>query len=166
MFRTNVVVLGTGIAKSVSDEMAAMMNDLPNVHQFISGEVRSTKTANKLLYDCLRDKGTMQMYSPLKYISKMANEDDTFSYNEHVESDLPYKLEVGNENQCKKVHMWSYYSSILGELYKKQPVFSLSKSKKSRTQTKKLRTQKKSRMQNNKSLVSTKAGISKTRVSI
>lgn len=136
LFHSNVVVLGSGIAKSVSDDMLVEMSNLPNIKMFISGEVRKTKTTNKILYDCLQDKGDMNMYTPLNYIYKELV-DDTFSYRVTPKSELTFKLEIGNENQCKKVHMWSYYVSLLEQLYNyKQLHTSRTKSiRKSKTKT-------------------------------
>ena len=128
LFRSNVAVVGTGLAKSVTDDMMREMANLENVKMFISGEVRPGKKGARLLYDCLRDKGDLNMYAPIHYIYKeLLDEDDYESsvFKVTPQSELTYTLDVGNENQCKKIHMWSFYASLLEKIYNYKQFHSL-----------------------------------------
>jgi hypothetical protein len=113
-FENNCVIFGTGIAKCLED---ANFTRLPNIRQFISGELRRTKsTKPRLIIDCMITKGDLLLYDPIEYIYMDVAEDDTVEYITTTRT-ADVVITIGNETQCKKLHKWSYYLKLLLQIY-------------------------------------------------
>jgi len=113
-FENNCVIFGTGIAKCLED---TRFTRLPNIRQFISGELRRTKsTKPKLIIDCMITKGDLLLYEPIEYIYMDVSEDDIVEYKRTMTT-TDFVITIGNETQCKKLHKWSYYLKLLLQLY-------------------------------------------------
>lgn len=118
IFTRRCILLGTGIAKCVLPGF----ENLHNVRQFISGELRKTKTKPKLIIDCMVTKGdpTLYLYDPIEYIYSATPADDgpvEYLSMDSKEAAELFSVTIGNENQCKKLHKWTYYTKILTELF-------------------------------------------------
>lgn len=118
-FENNGYVIGTAGAKWLN-ESDILFNNLPNVKMFISGELRVSKTKKTLLVDCFVKEGdeNKKAYSPLTVVYKNT-EDGKIHLAEFAELDPTFQISYPEKStsQCKKLHMFTYYQTLLNGIY-------------------------------------------------
>jgi hypothetical protein len=126
IFIDNCYTFGTAAARWIIKEHRDFTN-LPNIRQYIGGEIRHGKKITKLLLDGYSILGDTDFTSYEPYYLLYS---DVIDNNREITIANAITLEDANEKQyvieypdkttniCKKLHLWANYQKLLGLLYR------------------------------------------------
>jgi phosphotransferase system IIB component len=126
IFIDNCYIFGTGSARWIINEHRDFTN-LPNIRQYIGGEIRRGKKITRLLLDCYSIHGDTDFtsYEPyyLLYSDVIDNNGEitiakAITLEDATEKQYVIEYPDKTTNICKKLHLWANYQKLLGLLYK------------------------------------------------